>query len=132
MDNLEGIFLVPPGLGLANLFEEKLGVRFAEVDLDYLKANLPRLLVEHFRLLEDLELGGTTDRIQVEMKGTAYASLCSKIRRESEVSTRFGCPLCSAMAIVLARTTHRAIVIEKEEVSNDERNIAVRYRMLQE
>jgi len=130
VDNPQGILLVPPGLGLVNLFEEKLGVRFAEVDLDYLKTNLPRLLVEHFRLLEDLELDETIDGVHVEMKGAAYASLCSRIKRETDVSNSFGCPLCSAMAIMLARTTHRAIVIEGEEVSSDEKSIVARYKML--
>lgn len=131
-DNPEGIILVPPGLGLANLFEEKLGVRFAEVDLDYLKSNLPRLLVEHFRLLEDLELAEGIGWVQMEVKGSAYASLCSRTRKEAEISRRIGCPLCSAMAIILARTTHRPIVIEQEEVSEDEKKISVRYKMLME
>jgi len=128
----EGILLVPPGLGLANLFEEKLRVRFAEVDLDYLKTRLPRLLIEDLDLVEDLELHEERDTVQIKMKESSYAPLCSQIRRETEAARRFGCPLCSAMAIALARTTHRPLVIEQEEVSKDAKTTVTRYRMLPE
>jgi len=130
VENPEGILLVPVGLGLANLFEEKLGVSFVEVDLDYLTANLPRLLSEDLRLLEDLELQEDGDVIQISMAGSACASLCSQVRKEADTSSRFGCPLCSAMAIVLARSTHRHIVVEGEEVSEDGKKTVMRFRML--
>jgi len=126
----EGILLVPPGLALANLFEEKLGVRFLEVDLDYLRANLPRLLIEDLELLESLELQEESEAIQIEMEGSAYASLCSQIKKQTKFAARFGCPLCSAIAITLARTTHHPIVIEREDVSEDTKTTGARYRML--
>lgn len=130
VENPEGILLVPVGLGLANLFEEKLGVSFVEVDLDYLTTNLPRLLSEDLRLLEDLELQEDGEVIQISMAGSACASLCSQARKEADTSSRFGCPLCSAMAVVLARSTHRPIVVEAEEVSEDGKKTVIRFRML--
>lgn len=129
-ENPKRILLAPPGLGLANLFEEKLGVRFVEVDLDYLQTNLPRLLIEDLEIVEDLELQQQGDTIQIKAKGSAYASLCSGTRKETKHPGRVGCPLCSALGVILARTTHRPIVIEREEVSEDGKDTVTRYRML--
>jgi len=132
VEDPEGILLVPPGLGLANLFEEKLGVRFVEVDLDYLKTNLPRILIEQLELVEGVEVQEEGDAVQVRMEGSAYASLCMQIKKEAETSTRFGCPLCSAIAVTLSRTTHRPVIIEQEELSKDAKTTMTRYRILPE
>jgi len=132
VEDPEGILLVPPGLGLANLFEEKLGVRFVEVDLDYLKTNLPRILIEQLELVEGVEVQEEGDAVQVKMEGSAYASLCTQIKKETETSTRFGCPLCSAIAVMLSRTTHRPVIIEQEELSKDKKTTVTQYRILPE
>jgi len=128
--NPEGLCLTPPGEGLADLFEKELGVSFSTVDLDYLRSHLPRLLAKDLELVKGLMLTRLGDTIHVKIEGSAYAPLCTRLERETGICQTLGCPLTSAIAIMLARTTHEPITIDTVETSNDGKTIEAWYGIL--
>jgi len=132
LENPNGICLTPPGLDLANLYEEKLKKDFAEVDIDYLQNNLPKLFIEDLEIAEDLEISVESNGIQVIITESAYSGLCKEARRLSDLHSSIGCPLCSSIAIALTRATRKPIIIEKTETPKDRKTIEVHYQIIEE
>lgn len=71
------------------------------------------------------------DRIRVIITGSIYQNLCDGVRELSKIFGSIGCPLCSSIAVALTRTTGRPLIIEKTEVSENEK-IEAYYRIIEE
>jgi len=126
-----GIYLTPPGLSLTNLYEDELGTDFARVDLRYLQNNLPKLFIEGLEIAEDLKLTTESDIIHLKITGSIYADLCRELRKTaSNLCSQIGCPLCSSIALAVARSTGNPVTIEDSKVSADGRTVEVRFRLL--
>ena len=129
--NPEGLSLTPPGQALADLFEEELGVPFSSMDLDELGSRLPSLLMKELGLVKGFQLDQLGNTIHVKIEGSALASLCGQIEEGTGICQTLGCPLTSAIAIILARTTHEPITIDAVETSEDYKIIEAWYGMLE-
>lgn len=132
LKNPQGICLTPPGLDLANLYENKLGKDFAKVNLNYLQNNLPKLFIEDLEIAKNFEMNKKNDTIQVKITGSIYRNFCKEARRLSNVCNSFGCPLCSSIAIALTRATGKPIIIEKTDLTKDKNTIEVYYQIIEE
>ena len=132
LKNPKGVCLVPSGVALVNLFERELGKSFAEVDLEYLMRNLPKVFVEALEIAEDFELSVEGGRVHVRIERSVYKDLCDEVRRLSRVCGSFGCPLCSSIACALARASGRSVVLDGNEFSRDGIILDVYYRVLEE
>jgi len=130
--NPHGMCLTPPGLGLANLYEDELGKDFTKVDLNYLQDNLPKLFIEDLEIAEDLKMNIKDDVIQVKIIGSVYKDFCKEAGRFPSVCNSLGCPLCSSIAIALTRATGKPIIIEEHEFSQDNETIKKHYRIIEE
>jgi hypothetical protein len=130
--NPQGICIVPPGLSLVNLYEKELGKEFTQVDLEYLKNNLPRLFTKNLEIAKDLEINKENSLIHVKITGSVYKDFCKEVRKLSNVCSSFGCPLCSSIACALSRALGKPITIEKTEVSPDGDVIEAYYRVMEE
>ena len=127
----DGMCLTPPGLGLANLFEEELKTDFSKVDLNYLKSNLPKLLTEGLEIAEYFEMTTQNDVIHVKMTGSVYGELCREVRNLQNASS-LGCPICSSIACILTRVTGKPITIESNNQSADGKTIETYYRIVED
>jgi len=148
-ENPDGILLTPPGVSLANLFEDTLGTSFTKVDLNYLQNNMPKLLIEDLEIAEDVEIEVKTsevkkkltgsisliqtknDGVYVKIIGSIYSDLCKKARELSSLCETIGCPLCSSIAVALSRITGKPVTIEEAKPSQDGETIEVQYRILE-
>lgn len=129
--NSDWICLIPPGQGLMNLYEKELRTDFSKRDLNYLRNNLPNLLVENLEILEDIEINKQDDEVvYVKMKGTFHTSLCNQLRGYTNIS-RLGCSLCSSLACVLAKATDKAVIIERNEVSVEDKTTETWYQLIE-
>jgi len=126
--NPHGMCLVPLGQGLVNLFEKELGINMFKTDFNYLQNNLPRLFIEDLELVEDFKMDVKGDVVHVRMKGSVYSDVCSEVSRLTNICSRVGCPLCSAIAYALAKATGKAVTIEKNEFHENE-TIETWYRL---
>jgi hypothetical protein len=129
--NAKGMCLTPPGLDLANLYENELGKDFAEVDLNYLQNNLPKLFVEDLEIAEDLEINTENNTVRAKITGSINKGLCNDVRKLPNICGSVGCPLCSSIAIALTRATGKNIIIEKTEVPKDGETIETNFRLLE-
>lgn len=130
--NPNGICLVPPGLGLTNLYEKELGKEFLQVDLEYLKNNLPKLFIENLEIATDLEINEENNHIHIKIAGSIFKNFCQQVKTLGNVCNSFGCPLCSSIACTLARTLGKPIIIEKAGLSPDGNTIEAHYRTIEE
>lgn len=129
--NPKGVCLTPPGLSLANLYEDDLGKDFAMVNLDYLQDNLPKLFIEGLKIAEDFEMGMEGNMIHIKITGTVCGELCKEARKIPNICY-LGCPLCSSIACALTRATGKPIIIEKASLSADGKTVEAHYRVLEE
>jgi hypothetical protein len=128
--NPKGIFLMPSGQGLLNLYEKELGTDLSITDINYLKNNFPQLLVEDLEILEDIEISEQDDTVYVRMKSSVFEGICNYLRDNTSVCSRLGCPLCSSLACAIAKATDKAVVIDREYHSKYGKKIEVWFRLI--
>lgn len=132
LKNPKGICLTPPGVALANLFEDTLGTSFTKVDLDHLQNILPKLFIEDLEIAENLEINTKSDQIHIKITGSIYQDFCKEARKLSNICGSLGCPVCSSFACALTRTTGKPIIIEKTQPSQDGKTIEAYYKIIEE
>ena len=131
--NSEGVCLTPPGQGLMDLYEKRMGSEFTGMNLSKLLSKLPELIVEDLDILDDLEINQSGDGLIVaKMKGEVHMNLFSQCESSTKLCATLGCPLCSSLACSLARATDKAVVIEKNEAHLKEKTIETWYRLIEE
>jgi len=128
--NPQGMFIAPPGLALANLFERELKTDFMKVDLSYLQNNLHKLLIENLEIVENFEMNEKSDTIHVKITGSVFQDFCQEARKLSNVCGSLGCPLCSAIAVALTRAIGKPVFIEKNNLSTDCKEIEIQFKIM--
>jgi hypothetical protein len=148
--NPNGILLTPPGVALANLFEDTLGTSFTKVELNYLQNNIQKLFIEELELAEDIEIEVAStktkknltdpiyliknkkDKIYMKVTNPIYLNLCKDIRKLTNICNTTGCPFCSSIACAITRITGKPVIIEKTKSSENNKTIEIYYRVLEE
>ena len=115
--NPEGITIVPPGMALANLFEKELGVKFSEWSLEKMTERLPKLLIEDLEMVQDCTIKTEGDRVSFRFVESVFSEFCGLLKGSTKVCGSLGCPMCSAMACVLAQVTHRPVKFDEDKYS---------------
>jgi len=128
--NPEGICITSPGSGLVELFERELKLEFTEIDLDQLFNSLPTVIVRNLELAKDFEINSENDLIHVRIVDSAYKGLYSSEHGLKSIRS-IGCPLTSAIACALAKTTGKLVTIAKDTISPDLQTIDVWYQTLE-
>jgi len=72
------------------------------------------------------------DKIFVKFTTTTYKNICRRTNELSAIHANVGCPLTSALASALAKTTGKPVSIEKHEVSKDGTTTQIEYLILEE
>jgi hypothetical protein len=127
LENPKGICIAPPGLGLANQIEKELRIDPTKTDLETLCEILPRIVLENFQLAKEIEMKTENNQVYLRITGSVYKDL---YRQEELRSVYFlGCPIASAMACEIAKTTGRMITLQSVKVSPDAQIIEVNYRV---
>jgi hypothetical protein len=128
--NPEGITIVPPGMALANLFERELGVKFTEWSLEKMTERLPKLLIENLEMVQDCTITREGDRVNFRFVESVFSEFCAILKGSTKVCSSLGCPMCSAMACVLAQVTHRPVRFDEDKYSIDRGTVESSYVLL--
>ena len=146
-ENAQGLLITPPAAELTKLFETTLGTSFLNMNLEDLQQRLPKVLIEDLEVMTDIELKQVTrgetektiepsktdyDTILVKFTTTAYKNICKRANELSAIHANVGCPLTSALASALAKTTGKPITIQNQEVSEDGATTQTEYLILKE
>lgn|GEM_PF-832123 len=126
--NPTGILITPPGAEVTKLFEKTLDTNFAKIDLQYLRQNLPRLLIEEFEIAQNLEMEIENQKITIKITEAANNKLSGNQQHPAPLTTI----LSSAIACALAKATGNPITIEKQETSSESGETTIEYRIITE
>jgi hypothetical protein len=130
LKNPKGICITPPGYGLLDLFEEELKMEFAQVTLEGLCSSLPSIVVNRLELAKVFDIDTEKDLIHLHIVDSVYKDLYSAEKKLKSIHS-IGCPLISATACALAKTTAKQITIAKDAVSPDLKTIEVWYQIIE-
>jgi hypothetical protein len=115
-----GLLVPPPGLALAGLIEKKLGFKLKNCGLEALVEALPKVLVEDLEIVKDVEIEVREDSVHIKLYDSIYADFCAEVRDTSR-RCGLGCPMCSALASILAIATGKPVLYEEDKTSEDTR-----------
>jgi len=125
----EGLLVPPPGLALAALIEKKLGFSVRNCGVETLVQALPKALVEDLEIVKDVEIEVRGDSVRFKLYDSIYADFCSEVRETSR-RCGLGCPMCSALASILAIATGKPILYEEDRTSEDNKITESIYQLL--
>ena len=120
LDKPEGLLITPPGLSLSNLIEQRLGYSLKNCGLDVLVRTLPKVLVEDLEAVRDVEIEVKGEFVKIRLVDSIYADFCQEVRQISR-RCALGCPMCSALACILALASGKPVLFEDEKSSRDKR-----------
>jgi hypothetical protein len=128
--NPQGALITPPGLGILTQIEEKSKLDFTKMDLNELCAVLPSFILQDLNLAKEMAIEPNGDQVHLKMFNSLYMNLYSSRNNLKSVDL-LGCPIASAVACALAKTSGRTVTIQKHQVSPDGLAIEVWYRIVQ-
>jgi len=130
LKNPKGICIAPPGYGLVSLFERELKTEFTQINLNELYDALPTIIVNNLELAKEFEINHEKDHIHIKIIDSVYKDLYSREQGFKSIHS-VGCPLTSAIACALAKTTGKLVAIVKDLISPDSKTIEVWYQTLE-
>lgn len=113
-----GILLPAPTYGLVELIEKELNTNLAIIsDTSYIKYNIRDLLINNLRLIDNLIMEDDNDTIKFIIKGSDAAALCSNSDKYTNIKGHIACPICSTLALIVAKSKKRPVVIQDNKVN---------------
>ena len=125
-----GVLFTPVGAELSRLFETTLGTNFTKVDLQYLQQNMPKLFVEDLEIAQEFEIEIEDNKIRVKIHDSVFNTSDVETEESLRVHSALDSPLSSAIACTLAKTTNKPIMIEKQQTSEDGKDVTIEYRTI--
>lgn len=130
LENPRGICVAPPGSGLLTQLEKALRTNFTKLNLESLCENLPKTVVEDLQIAKEMEMKTERKHVYVKISDSTYKNLYDRKKNLKSVHL-LGCPLVSAIACAIAKTTGKIVTIYKDEVSSDNKTIEAWYRFVE-
>lgn len=128
LENPKAICLPPPGLELADQIEEASRMDLAGVGLERLCETLPQLILENFQLAKEIEMKVEENLVRVRISDSIYRNL---YRENLKSVHSLGCPLISAIACELARSTGKMVAVQSLNVSPDAQIVEASYSLIE-
>ena len=129
LENPKGLVVTPPGLALANLIEKKLGFDLMDCGVEKLVQTLPKVLVDDLEIVRDVEIEVKGDFIEFKLIDSIFTDFCKQIR-DSSRRCGLGCPMCSALACILAVATGKPVLFEEDKETEDGHTTLSDYHLL--
>jgi hypothetical protein len=126
----KGVFLAPPGSGLLTQIEEEFHVDFTKMDLNELCTLMPSFILQDLNLAKEMEMKPKKNQVHLRIFDSLYKNLYN-VQTNLKSVNLLGCPIASAVACALAKTSGKTATIQKLQVSPDGLTIEVWYRIVQ-
>ncbi|MDR0471300.1 MAG: hypothetical protein LBH79_06220 [Nitrososphaerota archaeon] len=110
-----GVFVTSPGAGIMSQVERQLRLDLSKISLDELADILPKYLTENLNLAKSASLVLTSHGAEFRARGILYESLYSPESNLKSLSL-LGCPVVSAVASALAKTSGKTVVISEQKI----------------
>ncbi len=126
----KGVLISPPGLGLLDEIESKLNVDLAKTGLSALCEMLPPLLLENFAVAKDVILVAKGKAVNLRLTDSVFKNLYGSAKHSKSVGI-LGCPLASAVACALAKSSGKPVIIQRYRVSLDGLTVEVQFNVVE-
>lgn len=130
LKNPNGVCLSPPGLGILEQIEARLGADTTKIDLETLTQTLPIILTSNLHLAKEVEMEAEENSIYVKIIDPIYRNLYWGEETPKSLYS-IGCPLVSAIACTIAKTIGKVTTIKDYTASPDGQTIEVRYSFVE-
>jgi len=128
LKNPNGICISPPGLGILTQFEKELRTDLTKIELDVFLESLSELITENIQLAKQVEIDKEDGTIKLRISNSIYGNLY--IKKDLKSVHLLGCPLVSAVACALAKSSGKVVTIRGDKVSLDGQLIEVWYNFI--
>jgi hypothetical protein len=125
----KGLLVAPPGIAILNEVEQKLNLDFAEIPFSELIAELPTLL-NGLYLAKQISMNANESDVSLRITGSLYKTLYNQEYNLKSVNL-IGCPLVSAAACAIAKSTGKPTIIQKIETTPDSKTTTVILKIVQ-
>ena len=119
-----GVFITSPGAGIMTQVERQLKLDLSKINTTELAEILPKCLTETLNLAKNAEMTLTPNGATFKATGILYDSLYNPESKPKSVSL-LGCPVVSAVACALAKTSGKTVVVKEQVASPGNSVIAV-------
>jgi hypothetical protein len=127
----KGVLVTPPGLGILDHMEKQLRQDFGKMQLDEVCEVLPRYLTQDFNLAKGMEITLSENEVNLKITSSLYQDLYYREASLGGSITLIGCPIVSAVACALAKSSGKFVTINRILVSPDGLTIIVGFRFVQ-
>lgn len=128
----DGIFLTPPGLGFSMLFENVFKKSFTKIRPTELSSVIPKIIVDDLELAENIFFSFEGNIVSIDVVGNVLNDFCVQESDLSPIYAQVGCPLSSALACVLAKTTGKPVFIQSENINQVNRVLTITYFIMEQ
>jgi len=119
-ENPTAIKMVPSGYDLYLLIEKELGVNFSSVNLNYLKNNLKKVIVEGLEMAKTFEMDLEDNQVSIYFSESLFDEIIiNNLKMEYNFPLRD--PLTSAFACIISSTTRNPTTIISLKISADKK-----------
>ena len=123
-----GLMLEAPGASLLALMERESGVDFFDIERDDLLDTLRSGMMESLEVAADLKGTISEDPAKLRIKDGPLSGFARSVARSAPtVSSRLGCPICSAAVCAIAKSTKRDIVLEEAQHELGYHSVSLRF-----
>ena len=123
LENPKGICLSPPGIGILTRFEKQIKTDITKLSLTELGENLSNSIPEDFQLAKEINIVPEEKQVYIKIVGSVYKQLYAE--KDLKSVHILGCPLISAVACAVAKSTGKIVTIQKDNVSPDTETIEI-------
>lgn len=113
-----GVFVTSPGAGIMAQVERQLQLDLSKISLEELADILPRCLTENLNVAKSAYMMVTPEGVEFRASGILYESLYDPESKPKSLSL-LGCPVVSAVASALAKTSGKTVVISEQETTGN-------------
>ena len=129
LQNPKGVLVTPPGLGLLTQIEKKMNVDFTKMSLNEMCEAMPHYILNNFSFAKEMEMTLEGGQISLKLFDSIYKNLYSGENNLKSISI-LGCPIVSAIACALAKTSGKPVIIQKQNVALDGSAMQTVYRIV--
>ena len=124
----KGVIVIPPGLGLLTEIEKQLQLDFTRIKLDDLCKVIPQFIVEEFNLAKSMHITLSEHKVNLKMVDFLFENLYRTKNCTPSIGL-LGCPVISAVACALAKSSGNFVTIQKLLLSLDASTAIVEYNL---
>jgi hypothetical protein len=127
LENPKGICITPPGAGLFAQFETELKRDLTKLQINELCESLTQLITENLQMAKEAEFTIEEKHVQLRLIDSTYKNLYN--HETIKCVNLIGCPLVSAVACAIAKTTGKTVNIKKIITTPDGETVVATYEM---